>query len=179
MVTLAVAGGLIEGLAVAIATGLGLRSVIPGFPLHRWIVVTTAAAGLGWAGGSLPASLSGDSADGSQPPLLLVAVGAAGIGIVMGALLGTAQALVLRGHAPHPARWVTGSAVAWTPAMVVIFTGATLPDTTWTLPQLMIIAVVTGLLAGAVLGLLLSRAARAAVGTTLSVELTSPTVSWS
>jgi hypothetical protein len=172
VVTVAVAGGLIEGLAVAVATGYGLRSAVPGLPLRRWIAVTTAVAGLGWAGGSLPASLSGASADGSQPPLALIAAGAAGIGVVMGALLGAAQALVLRGGVPHPARWVTASAIAWAPAMAVIFTGATIPDGSWTVAQVLVTGLVTGLVAGAVLGLLLSWGARACVGTTLFGELT-------
>jgi hypothetical protein len=36
--------------------------------------------------------------------------------------------------------------------MVVIFAGATLPDATWSTPAVIAIGVITGLLAGAVLG---------------------------
>ena len=78
---------------------------------------------------------------------------AAGLGLVMGAVLGVGQALVLRHHVRHPWRWVSISAAAWTPAMVVIFTGATVPDASWPTAAVMVLGALTGGLAGAVLGL--------------------------
>ena len=63
-------------------------------------------------------------------PLLVVA-GAAGLGLVMGTVLGVAQAAALRGAVPHPRRWVAANAAAWPLAMVVIFLGATTPSAGW------------------------------------------------
>lgn len=70
----------------------------------------------------------------------------------MGAVLGAAQALVLRPHVRHPGRWVCANAVGWAPAMSVIVLG-TRPDTDWSVPAVVGAGAVTGLTAGAVRGL--------------------------
>ena len=150
--TLVVAGGLIEGLALGGLQAAGLGRLLPGLDRRRWLLVTTAVAGLGWALASAPAALSGTD-DGSAPPLLLVLSGAAGLGAVMGLILGAAQARVLRGHVRHPWRWVGASATAWAPAMAVIFLGATAPEAEWSVPAVVALGTATGLVAGAVLGL--------------------------
>ncbi len=130
----------------------GLRRLLPALNTRRWLLVTAAVAGLGWAAASAPAALSGDGG-GSTPSLLLVAVGAIGLGAVMGMLLGAAQATILRGHLSHPWRWVSANAAAWAPAMAVIFVGASAPDSQWPLPAVAGVGTVTGIVAGAVLGL--------------------------
>lgn len=150
--TLVVAGGLVEGLALGGLQAAGLGRLLPGLDRRRWLLVTTAVAGLGWALASAPAALSGTD-DGSAPPLLLVLGGAATLGAVMGLLLGAAQAGVLRGHVRHPWRWVCASAAAWAPAMAVIFLGATAPEADWSAPAVVALGTATGLVAGAVLGL--------------------------
>lgn len=66
--------------------------------------------------------------------------------------MGAAQAIVLRGTVRHPWRWVSISTIAWMPTMVVIFVGATLPDASWSTASVVVLAAITGLLAGAVLG---------------------------
>jgi len=71
----------------------------------------------------------------------------------MGAALGAAQALVLRGHVAHPWRWVGANAVAWAPAMAVIFLGASTPGADWPVAAVARLGAVTGLAAGTVLGL--------------------------
>jgi hypothetical protein len=121
--SLVVAGGLVEGVALGSAQAAGLRRMLPGLDRRRWVLVTVAVAGLGWAGASAPAALGGGD-DGSAPPLPLVLAGATVLGAGMGAALGAAQATVLRGQVPHPGRWVGANAAAWAPAMAVIFLGA-------------------------------------------------------
>lgn len=72
----------------------------------------------------------------------------------MGPVLGGAQALTLRGAAAAPARWVLANTLAWPPAMVVIFIGATAPGASWSTPAVTLTGAVTGAVAGTVLGVL-------------------------
>jgi deazaflavin-dependent oxidoreductase (nitroreductase family) len=60
------------------------------------------------------------------------------------------------------------SAAAWTPAMVIIFAGATLPDASWATFPVIVLGAVTGALAGAALG---------AVSAWMMPALTGPSVS--
>ncbi|MFC0448852.1 hypothetical protein [Rhodococcus jostii] len=46
----------------------------------------------------------------------------------MGAVLGAARAMTLRRLVPRPTRWVLANTIAWPPTMVVIFVGATTPE---------------------------------------------------
>ncbi len=147
-----VAGGLVEGVALGTLQASGLRRMLPALNARRWVLVTVVVAGLGWAAASAPAALSG-SGDGSQPPVLLMTAGALGLGAAMGALLGAAQATVLRGEVRHPWRWVGASAAAWPMAMAVIFLGASTPAADWPVLVVAGLGTVTGLFAGAVLGL--------------------------
>jgi hypothetical protein len=150
--TLVIGGGLVEGVALGGLQAVGLGRLLPGLDRRRWMLVTAVAAGLGWALASAPSAMSGPG-DGSVPPLPLILVGAVGLGAVMGALLGAAQATVLRGHVRHPWRWVGASATAWAPTMAVIFLGATAPDAAWSAPVVAVLGTGTGLVAGALLGL--------------------------
>ena len=83
-----------------------------------------------------------------------------GLGVGMGAVLAAAQAWVLRRQVPHPWRWVTANLAAWAVAIPIIFGGANLPGPDWPLLAVAASGTVTGLMAGAPLGLvsgLLSR----------------------
>ncbi len=146
-----VAGGLVEGSALGWFQGTVLRRRLPGLELRHFVVATVLVAGVGWAVASAPAVLS-PGGTGAAPPLSLVLVGAAGIGLLMGPVLGGAQALVLRGRAARPGRWVLANTLAWPPAMVVIYLGATRPDATWSLAVVVALGAVTGAVAGAVMG---------------------------
>ncbi|MDX6357031.1 MAG: hypothetical protein QOH37_85 [Nocardioidaceae bacterium] len=146
-----VAGGLVEGVALGCAQAWLMRPVLGGRS-RAWFLVTLAFAGLGWAAASAPAALSGDES-GTSPALGLVLVGAAGLGLVMGAILGVAQSVTLRGRVAHPWRWASISSAAWLPTMVVIFAGATAPSAGWHVYQTVPLGTATGLVGGAVLGL--------------------------
>ena len=156
VVGLAVAAGLVEGSALGVLQGRWLAGRLDGaaapFRRDRWLLVTLVVAGLGWAAGSTPAALAGDSGDSAEPPLLLVLLGAAAIGVVLGTLLGAAQSAVLRGTVRHPGRWVLANALAWPPAMVVIFLGAASAGAGWPAAAVVLLGAATGLVAGAVLG---------------------------
>lgn len=147
-----VAGGLIEGTALGVLQGAWLARRFPGLSHLGWIVATVLIAGLGWALASAPAVLS--DPDGGEPGPVIIVVMAAGLGLAMGALLGAGQALVLRHHVRHPWRWIWISALAWAPAMVVIFAGATVPDGSWPRAAVIVLGALTGVVAGAILGLI-------------------------
>lgn len=145
-----VAGGLIEGTALGVLQATWLARRFPGLSRLGWIVVTVLIAGVGWALASAPSALG--EPGGAQPDIVLVPLMAAGLGLAMGAVLGAGQALVLRHHVRHPWRWIWVSAAAWTPAMLVIFTGATIPDATWPTAPVVVLGALTGVVAGACLG---------------------------
>ena len=146
-----IAGGLIEGIALGVLQGAWLARRFPGLSRFGWAATTVLIAGLGWALASAPSVLADPG--GTEPSTVFVLVMAAGLGLAMGALLGTGQALVLRGHVRHPWRWIGISAAAWTPTMVVIFTGATVPDASWSAAAVILTGALTGIVAGFVLGL--------------------------
>lgn len=147
-----VLGGLVEGVALGWLQSAVLARRFPLLHRRGYLTGTVLVAGVGWAAGSAPAALSGDGSGGT-PAWPLVAVGAAGLGLVMGVLLGAAQSLALRGAVEHPWRWVGVSAAGWAPAMVVVFAGATLPSAAWSPGWILLVGPLTGAAAGAVLGL--------------------------
>lgn len=149
-----VAGGLVEGAALGGLQGAVLRPLVGRVAARRWAVVTFVVAGVGWAAASAPSAYAAEDTSGTAPPLWLVLAGAAALGATMGLLLGLGQAAALRAEVARPWRWVRVSALAWTPTMVVIFTGATLPAADWPAIVVVPLGTVTGLVAGAVLGLL-------------------------
>lgn len=150
--TVIVAGGLVEGVALGAAQGWALGRWLPALRRGRYVALTVLVAGLGWAGASAPSALSGDDG-GAAPPLPLVLLGATGLGLVMGSLLGAAQATALRGAVSRPWRWVAANAAAWPVAMLLIFVGATTPSEDWSLGWVVLVGAVTGVVAGSALGL--------------------------
>jgi hypothetical protein len=147
-----VAGGLVEGTALGLGQSSVLAGRLPGLRRRAYAAATVVVAGLGWAAASARGVLAADDG-GAEPPLALMLLGAAGIGVVMGPALGGAQAWALRGAAAAPGRWVLANALAWPPAMVVIFAGARAPGASWSTPAVALTGAVTGAVAGTVLGL--------------------------
>jgi hypothetical protein len=146
-----VAGGLVEGTALGWLQARSLARVLGPIGRRRWLVATVVVAGLGWAAASAPAVLAGDD-DGAQPPLVLVLLGAVGLGATMGAVLGAAQGWALRHRVRHPWRWVIGSATGWAVAMPVVFLGASVVPGSWAWWLVVPVGTVTGAVAGSVLG---------------------------
>jgi hypothetical protein len=149
--TVVVLGGLVEGTALGWLQARALGGVLGPTGRRRWLFLTLLVAGIGWAAASSPAALAG-SDTGDQPLLLLVLLGAAALGVVMGAVLGAAQASTLRNQVRHPWRWVTGSTAGWTVAMPVIFLGATSVGASWPWWLVVPAGTLTGLVAGSALG---------------------------
>jgi hypothetical protein len=152
-----VTGGLIEGIALGSAQAWAFRATHPALQRTFFVVATVLVAGLGWAAASAPATLSPPASGGSEPSQALVVLGGAGLGLVMGPLLGSAQALALRGAVIRPGRWVIANTLAWVPAMALIFLGATSAQGDWSGLQVALLGMVTGVAAGAALGAVLGR----------------------
>jgi MFS family permease len=148
-----VAAGLVEGTALGVLQAAALRDLLDRRRRRAWALVTVVVAGLGWAAGSAPATLAGDSGGATSPPWAVILLGAAALGLAMGALLGAAQATALRGAVRHPWRWVTASAAGWTVTMTVIFVGASSAGATWSWSVLVAYGALTGAVGGAALGL--------------------------
>jgi len=83
VLSLAVAGGLIEGVALGVLQAAGLRRWLPGPRARRWVLVTVAVAGVGWAAASAPGAFAGPG-DATAPALPVVLGGAASLGAAMG-----------------------------------------------------------------------------------------------
>ena len=147
-----VAGGLVEGTALGLAQASVLSRIAPALSRVRYLAATVVVAGLGWAAASAP-SVVGGGGDAEQPPVLLVVLGAVALGLVLGAVLGAAQAVTLRGAVRHPVRWVVANAAAWPLAMALIFLGAMSPGTGWPAGGVIAMGALTGAVAGAALGL--------------------------
>jgi hypothetical protein len=125
---LVVMGGLVEGAALGLLQAETLRDLLG--RRRDWVLLTVLLAGLGWAAGSALATLA-SGASGPAPALAPILLGAAGLGLLMGSLLGAAQATVLRGRVRHPWRWVVANGCAWALAMPVVFAGATTAGASW------------------------------------------------
>lgn len=132
-----------EGLCLGTAQALGLRA-----PALRWIGATMVLAVLGYAG-SLGMGAGG--ADDAAPSFWLILAAGAGMGLVLGPLMGLAQALAARGTVPV-GRWALANLVGWVPAMMLIMAGASLAERTWPLAGVAALGAVTGALAGMAIG---------------------------
>ena len=148
-----IAGGLVEGTALGIAQSTVLARVAPALARARYLAATLLVAGLGWAAASAPSALGGGG-DAEQPPVLVIVLGAVALGLVMGTLLGAAQAATLRGAVRHPGQWVVAKAAAWPVAMALIFLGATAPEADWSTASVIGMGAITGAVAGTALGLI-------------------------
>lgn len=128
------AGTLIEGSLVGTAQWLVLRRPLREMRWHIWVVATAIGACIAWTLGMIPStfmfngSSSGTGGPGTMSDLMIYAL-AAGMGLILGPILGVPQWLALRRHMPKAGWWVPANALAWMLGMVVIFIGTSfIPD---------------------------------------------------
>ncbi len=137
----AVVAGLGEGALLGTAQALALRRSGVAVPARTWVLATSLAAALAWGIGMLPATLPG--LDWASPLTW------AGV-VVGGALLllsiPTAQAPLLRGHVPHPWRWVPLNVAAWGAGILWTFAPSPLVNETTSTAGLFLAYGVAGLL---------------------------------
>lgn len=148
-----VLAGAAEGSSVSWFQWRVLRKWYPRMKFQGWWKTTTAAAVIGWLLGMIPSLflVSGTAAAG-QPSWLVILLMAAGGGAVAGAMFGGFQFLELRKHTRRAGWWMVANAAAWSLAMCVIFIGATWPSATTPAGWIVISALVSGCVAGLLLG---------------------------
>lgn len=151
--TILVAGG-IEGLALGAFQALVLRGRVRGFSSTGWIVATLGVALLAYGASLAFGAGAPAAADAATvaPPLFLILPAAGAVGLVLGALMGAAQAMFGRLHHVPVMRWSLASGLGWALAMVVI-TAAASSFVPQTLGAAALIGGLTGAAAGLLLGL--------------------------
>lgn len=118
---------LLEGTAVGWFQWSVLRRVLPSLSLKTWWLATAIGAFIAWTLGMIPstfmASMEEAAAAGPppEPSDLLLYTAAAGMGLVLGPILGLPQWWVLRRYVNDAWLWLPANAIAWAWGMIVIF----------------------------------------------------------
>jgi hypothetical protein len=122
LLTLGVAGGAIEGAALALGEHSVARERLPELPRGRWVGFTAAAAAAAWALGLTPSALH----DLGLPVVGVVAAWLVAAPLIL-LSIGVAQALVLRRLLGETAWWwVALNAAAWLVGIIPTFVGPAL-----------------------------------------------------
>ena len=152
-----VLGVALEGVLVGRAQAWALRARFRSLSVKDWTFATAMGAGIAWLLGVVPSTafaLLGDEQGAgvapSEPPVLLQYGLAMLMGLVLGPILGAAQARVLKRHVRGVRRWLWANALAWALGMLVMFVG--MDQVPWQGGRFVIVASVFGAccLAGAV-----------------------------
>jgi hypothetical protein len=143
--------GACEGLCLGLAQALVLRRA--GVCGGCWMLATAAAAAVGY-GLSLIGGAGGPGGDGAgaAPPVALALGAAAGVGAVMGVIMGAVQWNAARRQLAAAA-WIARSALGWALAMPAIFLGAATVGEDWPLAAVSAAGAASGGIAGGLLGL--------------------------
>jgi hypothetical protein len=115
------AAGAIEGSILGACQWWALSRVFPRVRAFAWILVTALGGALGWLVGSFAAALAasasgtvaGDGAAGHEPTLVTTLLVSAGVGSLLGLMIGSSQWLVLRRHAASAGVWVPANILGW------------------------------------------------------------------
>jgi len=162
---LALVGGAAEGLAVGALQFRVLRPWLPGLSRARYVGGTVLLAVVFWALGMTPSTImtiTGAAADSSATatdpsPWLIALISGAG-GAIGGVAFGLVQGAALRGHVPHPWRWIRPNAVGWALAVAVITVGASSVPSGITGIWVVAYGIGIGVVAGACIGVVTGQA---------------------
>jgi hypothetical protein len=156
---IALAGALVEGTVVGTAQWLVLRVPLRGMRWRWWVTATAMGAFVAWALGMLPSTImqatagsAGGGAAVPEPSFGLQMALAAGMGLLLGPILGGFQWPVLRHHVPRAGRWLVANALAWAAGMPIIFIAAGSAPQDVTVGGLVMLVGGALLAAGAVVG---------------------------
>jgi hypothetical protein len=161
-----VIAGVIEGTITGLFQWKVLRRKFERLPAKSWVGFTIAGAAVGWLLGMIPSTFLGNQPATSSVPMpefsaAQVALFAALLGIVLGAIFGTFQWIALRKHTLKASRWILANLLGWVPGLAFIFVGASIPTAETGLAVIVILGLASGLLGGlsvgAVTGLFLVR----------------------
>lgn len=155
--SLMVASGAIEGAIVGSSQYWAMEPWFTRITRRAWIVATISGAMVAWFFGSLPFALIDMGSQASEtapvePAQWIVLLGAAGIGLVAGAVLAFFQWLVLRKSARRAGWWIPANMLAWATGMPLIFWGIDAIQAGTSAFQAGLILAAILLLSGAVVG---------------------------
>lgn len=157
-----------EGVIVGVLQGRVINRYLGNVPVGRWASATVIGAAIAWTLGMIPSTVMGiggttGSGGGApqEPELWAVLLMAAGMGALLGPVLGIPQWRALRGSVPRAGRWVWANVLAWAAGMPVIFLGTgTIEEYSSTLTVVAVLVgsfLAAGLVVGAVHGVVLKR----------------------
>jgi hypothetical protein len=158
--------GIVEGTIVGWFQWIIVRRLFEKISFKHWWLATLIGALAAWFLGSLPSSLMGMGAEeaGStpmEPPLALMLLLAAGMGLVLGVILGLPQWRVLQKYVKRAWTWLLANSLAWGVGMALIFAGIDLAQRGSSIAVTVLIMVltlfITGAMVGAIHGLFLVR----------------------
>lgn len=138
-----------EGFCLGGAQGWALRRC--GVAEIRWIALTVLGAAIGY-GLSLLGGAGGEGGSGAEPPLALVVLLGAGMGLFMGAIMGALQWLAACGILSAK-RWIAANMAGWALAMAAIMLGAATVESSFPLALITLSGAFSGAVAGVLLGL--------------------------
>lgn len=149
--------GLVEGALVGLLQWAVLRQAFPVMQRKTWLQATMIGAAVAWFLGSLPSTLidMGSQASGEtiqEPPQALILLMAAGMGLVLGIVLGWPQWRALKKVVQQAWVWLPANGVAWAAGMPVIFATIDLAFKQATITGSILTGIVGIILAGAVVG---------------------------
>lgn len=118
--------GAIEGAVVGVLQRSVLRRPFPAIARRAWVLATIIGAVVAWFLGSLPSTLMDKGSQQTdvapqEPPAWLILLLAAGMGLVLGAVLAYPQYRVLRKAVAGAWIWIPANCLAWALGMPVIF----------------------------------------------------------
>lgn len=126
---LLIATGAFEGLCVGTLQWVVLRRRLYNFPWRKWAFPTIVGALAAWTLGMLPSTImntleaSGTVVLTGEPPPFVMYSMAAGMGFILGAILGIPQWWALSNYVPKAGIWIVANALAWAVGMPIIFMG--------------------------------------------------------
>ncbi len=123
--------GVFEGAIVAALLGAFLLAARPEVRLGSWLRWTIAGAVVCWGLGMLPsalvnahAALAGPASPPSEPPRWFMTIGASGLGLVAGIVLGAMQSRALRPMGIRARTWIAATSIGWAAGMPLVFAAA-------------------------------------------------------
>lgn len=125
--------GAIEGSLLGWFQWRVLKEKIKSLPAKSWIGITITVAVLGWFFGMMPSLFFFDSSQKtaepqvSISPLLFIFLSIA-TGLILGAVFGLFQWIVLKKYVVKAGKWITANSLGWGLGMLCIYAGASIPD---------------------------------------------------
>ncbi len=156
----AVLSGVVEATVVGLLQHRAVHPWLPALSRRSWWWATLWGALTAYVLGWLPSTVMGlRSVDQggqpvAEPPQEVVLLAAAGLGVLAGAVLAFAQALVLRHHVERAWLWLPANMLAWLVGMPVVFLGIDLAMRTGATGGAVAVVLVTLALTGAAVGVI-------------------------